>query len=322
MSSTTAYEVVMATWNGADHLDQQFASILGQSCLPVRVLVADDGSSDATLTLVEAWQRRSSVPVELLPARPQRLGSCASFERLLAASRAPYVMPADQDDIWDTDKAVRLLTAMGELERHWGSATPLLVHGDLRLIDHQERPLAPSFHRFQGLQPQRSTWLAIALQNVVTGCSSLVNRACIAQALPFPPEAVLHDWWLALVAARQGHIAFLPEACVSYRQHGANAVGAIGGQRQLLKRLRQALDAGAVQRLLGPGLDQLQACTQRFPDGLTAQQNRWLAQLRHPLPLRRWRAAQALGLRKHGVWRTAGFYAALGFWSPAAPGGG
>ena len=311
----------MATWNGADHLDQQFTSILGQSRLPVRVLVADDGSTDATLSLVRAWQHRSSVPVELLPAMPERLGSCRSFERLLAASRAPYVMPADQDDLWDADKADRLLSVMGDLEARWGSGVPLLVHGDLRLIDRAGCVFASSFHRFQGLQPQRSAWLAIALQNVVTGCATLLNRSCIEQALPFPPQAVLHDWWLALVAARQGHVAFLPDACVSYRQHGGNAVGALGERRQLIRRLRQVLQAGAAPRLLEPGLRQLQACAQRYPRGLTSLERRWLAQLTDPSPLRRWRAAQGLRLRKHGLWRTAGFYAALACWSPAVSGG-
>ena len=306
----------MATWNGAEHLDRQLASILGQRWQPARLLVADDGSSDATLTLVRAWQQRSSVPIELLPPVVERLGSCRNFERLLAASRAPYVMPADQDDIWDVDKAERLLVAMRQLEERCGCDVPLLVHGDLRLIDREGRVFAASFHRFQGLQPQRNTWLAIALQNVVTGCATLLNRACLEQALPFPPQAVLHDWWLALVAARLGQVAFLPEACISYRQHGDNAVGAIGDRRQLLRRLRQGVNGGAASRLLEPGLHQLQTCAQRYPQGLTARQCRWLAQLTDGSPLRRWRAALGLGLRKHGFWRTAGFYAALTCWRP------
>ena len=105
-----AYEVVMATCNGASYLDEQMASIMEQSLPPVRLLVADDGSTDDTLERLVQWQRRSSIPIELLPAsQRERLGSCRNFERLLQASRAPYVMLADQDDIWDHNKAERLL---------------------------------------------------------------------------------------------------------------------------------------------------------------------------------------------------------------------
>ena len=35
----------------------------------------------------------------------------------------------------------------------------------------------------------------------------LLNRALLNQALPIPAEALMHDWWLALVASRFGQIA-------------------------------------------------------------------------------------------------------------------
>ena len=315
-----AYEVLLATCNGAEHLDQQLASILAQTRPPQRLLVADDASSDGTAQLLEAWQRRSAVPIELLQPLPQRQGSCASFERLLTASRAAYVMPADQDDLWDVDKAERLLAAMVALERRWGSEQPLLVHGDLRLIDATGEALAPSFHRHQGLRPQRTGWLEVALQNVVTGCACLVNRACVQQALPFPPEAVLHDWWLALVAARLGCIGYVAEPCVSYRQHGSNLVGAAGWRRQLRRRLREGLVANtgqeAAEQWLGPGLRQLRACQQRYGDGLSLRQRRCFDALYGRACWSRLAAALALGLRKHGPWRTLGFYGALLRWQP------
>ena len=236
----SAYEVVMATCNGVVYLDQQILSILEQTCQPARILVADDGSTDGTLQCLQSWQQRSSVPIDLLPnAAAERLGSCRNFERLLQASTLPYVMLADQDDIWDSDKAERLLQKMHQLERQHGSEHPLLVHADLRLMNASGEVFVASFHRYQGLLPQRDELLAIGLQNVVTGCASLVNRACLHQALPFPPEVVLHDWWLALVAARFGGLGYWPEPCLSYRQHGSNVVGAKGWHRQLQARLAE-----------------------------------------------------------------------------------
>ena len=172
------YEVVMATCNGESFLDQQIASILRQTELPKRLLVADDLSSDRTLKRLRRWQQNSSVPIELLPsAGLERLGSCRNFERLLQASAAPYVMLADQDDLWDLNKAERLLRQMALLEQHWGSERPLLVHTDLRLIDAEGQAIYPSFHRLQGLKPERHALLEIGLQNVVTGCASMLNRA-------------------------------------------------------------------------------------------------------------------------------------------------
>jgi glycosyltransferase involved in cell wall biosynthesis len=307
-----AYEVVMATYNGARYLDEQITSILGQTVPPARVLVADDGSTDRTLECLADWQLRSHVPIELLPPLgSDRLGCCRNFERLLQACTASYVMLADQDDIWDRDKAERLLEQMGRLEQCRGSEGPLLVHADLRLIDADGRALAASFHRRQGLRPDRQGLLQIGLQNVVTGCAALVNRACLIQALPFPVEVVLHDWWLALVAAQAEGISYLPKPCVSYRQHCSNVVGALGWRAQLQSRIRQFFAANRqvfAAELISPGLLQLRACVRRLGSAALVAQ---LEPLWSRSPWLRLSTALGLRLRKHGLWRTAGFYAAL-----------
>ena len=306
------YEVVMATCNGERFLDQQIASILAQTVLPSRLLVADDCSSDQTLKCLRHWQKQSPVPLELLDLNgSERLGSCRNFEQLLGESVASYVMLSDQDDVWDVDKAERLLQQMVVLEHRFGAEWPLLVHADLRLIDAEGHQIHPSFHRCQGLYPQRDGLFEVGLQNVVTGCALLVNRSAVDRSLPFPDEVVLHDWWLALVAARAGGLAYLPEPCSSYRQHQANVVGARGWRHQLIKRLRDVdvLHPGlAAQRFISPGLLQLRACLARFgpPEKATRLERLWSASV-----WVRCSSAFRLGLCKHGWWRTAGFYAAL-----------
>jgi len=306
------YEVVMATCNGERFLDHQIASILAQTVLPSRLLVADDGSSDQTLKCLRDWQKQSPVPLELLDCNgSERLGSCRNFEQLLRESVASYVMLSDQDDVWDVDKAERLLTQMNVLEHRFGAEKPLLVHADLRLIDAEGHQIHPSFHCCQGLDPQRDGLFEVGLQNVATGCALLVNRSVVERSLPFPDEVVLHDWWLALVAAQAGGLAYLPKPCSSYRQHQANVVGARGWRHQLIQRLlgvdvvRPDL---AAQRLISPGLLQLRACLARFgpPESATRFERLWSASA-----WVRCSTALKLGLRKHGWWRTAGFYAAL-----------
>jgi len=54
----------------------------------------------------------------------------------------------------------------------------------------------------------------------------MVNRALVAITLPIPKEAIMHDWWLGLIAASLGKIEALPQSTVKYRQHSANDIGA------------------------------------------------------------------------------------------------
>ena len=64
------------------------------------------------------------------------------------------------------------------------------------------------------------------MQNYVTGCTVIINKELKELATPFPNGIVMHDWWLALLAASEGKIDFLEESTILYRQHGENSVGA------------------------------------------------------------------------------------------------
>jgi hypothetical protein len=165
-------------------------------------------------------------------AGPGRLGAVGNFGALLEAARqagAGYVLPCDQDDEWRPDKLSRALGLMASLEDRHGRAAPLLVHSDLEIVDPELRTLHPSFLAHQGLRHEgRDPLRVLLVQNFVTGCASLLNRALLELALPLPASCIMHDWWVAQCAAARGAIAFLPDAAVRYRQHAANQVGAAG----------------------------------------------------------------------------------------------
>ena len=214
-----SYDVLLATYNGSLYLKEQLLSILAQTYPPHRIIISDDMSSDSTLDIVYSFINSTTKPIYLLPSPGVKLGCCKNFERLLAFSDSNYVMFSDQDDIWDLNKAEKLLNTMIYHESRHESSYPLLVHSDLRLIDSSGGFLQQSFLKYQSLNPAHNQWHQIAMQNIVSGCSCLVNRKCIDLALPFPPSVIMHDWWLALVASRMGKVIYLDTPTISYRQH-------------------------------------------------------------------------------------------------------
>ena len=128
-----------------------------------------------------------------------------------------------------------MLNFMSQIELA-SNSQPLLIYTDLSLIDISPKYFVTLFFRYQRLNPYKSDWLSIGIQNVVTGCSCMVNRHAIMAALPFPKEVIMHDWWLALVSARIGDIYYLPEPLTLYRQHSSNLVGAKGFYGLLLSK--------------------------------------------------------------------------------------
>ena len=109
------YEVILATYNGSFYIKEQLDSIASQSISPDRILISDDCSTDNTLSIIHDWSNSSSVPVEVLPSLPSRIGCRSNFERLLDHTILDYVMISDQDDIWESTKAY-LFDQMSNLE--------------------------------------------------------------------------------------------------------------------------------------------------------------------------------------------------------------
>ena len=307
-------EVVLPTYNGAAYLQAQLASIHEQTLRPARVLLRDDGSSDGTKQLILKLQAHYGVWLQLLPA-DGNLGCTANVNRLLEASSAPYVALADQDDLWLPHKLEQGLALMQQMEVLHGSDTPLLVHSDLELVDAEAQPLGCRYLQRQRLNPQRTDPVDLALTNVVTGCTALLNRPLLQMALPIPAEALMHDWWLALVASAFGQIALVEQPGVLYRQHRRNVVGAQGlGLRYWWQRLHSLVADPAAGGHTRAALHQAEVFEQRYGKVLTVLPGL----LRHSRRLRWWLLLRLLRSQrpsKHGPLRTLGLYGLIA-WMP------
>ncbi|KZR78347.1 glycosyltransferase family 2 protein [Prochlorococcus marinus] len=232
-------DVVLPVFNGYEYLEQQVASIASQTLRPRRLLIRDDGSSERVLKLIHRLEAYYSPWLVVLPSEGN-VGCTANVNALLKCVEASYCALADQDDIWLPDKLERGFTALSAIEKRKGCNSPALVHSDLHLVDASLRPYGCTFMKRQMLNPALVAPSDLALTNVVTGCTALFNRALLDRAMPLPPEALVHDWWLALVASAYGEIGFIPTPSILYRQHQSNSIGAHGlGFRYWLKRLYQ-----------------------------------------------------------------------------------
>lgn len=154
-------------------------------------------------------------------------GASANFSALLRESRAEYVALCDQDDVWLPAKLARTQARLRELEAEFGRDTPLLVFCDSALVDAELRPLGGTSVSRQRVNAVRGLALnRLLVQNYIPGHAMLFNAALRRRVGEVPAEAIMHDYWIALVAAAFGRIGFVDEPLVLYRQHGRNVLGA------------------------------------------------------------------------------------------------
>ena len=272
MTDSRGIDILLATYNGEVFLEAQLNSILKQTHEDWRLIVRDDGSMDGTREILESYRARFPNKVVVVEDREGNLGLVQNFSRLMEHASADYAVFCDQDDVWMPDKLELTLAKMRDLEREHGAHTPLLVFTDLSVVDQDLQVIHPSFWRYQGVRPQRCNTLnRLLLDNVVTGCTAMMNRPLIQKSVPIPPQAIFHDWWVALVAAASGFSGYVARPTVLYRQHGQNLIGArvftiadlparIYGVPKNLEKNRKAK-----LKIFSQGAALLERCADRLP---------------------------------------------------------
>jgi hypothetical protein len=306
--------ILMATYNGGEFIEEQLASLRAQTYADWRLWIRDDGSTDGTVETIRRCAAQDE-RVRLLEPDGVRKGASGSFSSLLErfAPDADYLMFCDQDDVWLPSKIEITLAGMRALEAHFGVESPLLVHTDLSVTDRELKVFATSFWRFQGLNPDVKGLGRLLVQNNVTGCTMMANRTLAMLARPVPSQAIMHDWWLAVVAAAFGQIGHVPQPTMLYRQHGANDTGA--KNYRLAYVLRKAL-AGLAELKASLLKTQCQACAfmERYVSRLVPGQRLLVEAYCHlsgqGFWTRRWRMLRS-GFFKQGFFRNIGMFLSL-----------
>lgn len=211
----------MATYNGAQWIEQQLRSILAQADVDVHVALRDDGSEDPGYLEQCRLLDRERIEVTFAPAPS---GSAAqNFFALIrehAAERFQFIAFADQDDIWDTDKLRRACEALRKDRAAGYSSGVRAVWNDGR--EHALKQVSTqteSDFLFEGAG-QGCTFVLTAdfyrrIRDFVTEHESLTRRVHF------------HDWTVYTLARTWGlRWTFDPAPTMTYRQHTANSLGA------------------------------------------------------------------------------------------------
>jgi glycosyltransferase involved in cell wall biosynthesis len=265
--------ILLAAYNGGSYIAAQIRSLLDQSWPCWKLYIRDDGSDDDTLAIVSRFAKEFPDRILVFPPDRTRLGADGNFSYLLEHVESDYFMFCDQDDVWLPQKIEKSIQCMRDLESKHGTVTPLLVHTDLRVVDTGLRELDSSVWHYGYHAPEFSRQLnRLLVQNMVFGCSTLINARLKELAAPIPEGVVQFDWWLALVAVCHGAVGYISEATSLYRQHGENSVGAARwGLDYILRKCLHFFDREALTKSLALGRQQAAILLDRYGESLNAE---------------------------------------------------
>ncbi|WP_415846312.1 glycosyltransferase family 2 protein [Stutzerimonas zhaodongensis] len=257
-AATPKVAILLCTYNGAEFLYAQLDSLMAQTHKNWVIYASDDGSSDATLGILERYQNELGEQRLVILGGP-RQGFAKNFMSLVKNTdiAADYYAFSDQDDIWFTDKLARGLASLGNEP----ADTPALFCSRTRLINASGEVIG-----FSPLFAKEPSFRNALVQSLAGANTMLLNgaaRALLAQT-PDNVHIVSHDWLAyLLVSGCGGKVCYDPAPTLDYRQHGGNLIGSNSGFADRLVRVRKMF-AGTFREWSKHNLCALSSFNQRF----------------------------------------------------------
>lgn len=226
--------VLLGTLNGEKYLVEQLCSLEAQSHPRIDVWASDDGSTDATLAILQDWARRWSKGNFAIFTGPGR-GFAENFRTLLisAAIDGDYFAFCDQDDVWEPHKLQLAISRLREC-----GAQPGLFCSRTRSISEDGREIG-----YSPLPLREPSFRNAIVQSLAGGNTMVMNGAARTLVADASRDTVFvsHDWWsYQIVSGAGGLVHYDPRPLVRYRQHDGNQIGANstwGARIHRLKRL-------------------------------------------------------------------------------------
>ncbi|MGA2399048.1 MAG: glycosyltransferase family A protein [Steroidobacteraceae bacterium] len=92
---------VVPVYNGARYLAEALDSILAQTLPPTEIIVVDDGSTDATAQVTDAYAKH------VIYVRQANAGPASARNRGIGLAKGDFISFLDADDLWHKDKLER-----------------------------------------------------------------------------------------------------------------------------------------------------------------------------------------------------------------------
>ena len=225
--------IVIPVYNGARYLAATLESVLAQTFTDWELVVVDDGSTDNSRAIADAFAGRD-MRVRVVYKANGGVAAARNTGLQCLGTGSTFVAFLDQDDIWYPESL--------QILRHALLSDPAAagVHGSLRHIDSGGHRIAPypadhpfvgARRGFFGSRPVRwpvtePSTLAVLVYScpASTPGQVLLRRGALAAAGEFDPAlAGADDWemWFRLI--EHGHLAYVDQVVLDYRRHDQNA---------------------------------------------------------------------------------------------------
>lgn len=220
--------IAMATYNGAQYLQEQLNSFKDQTRLPDELIITDDCSTDETEQIISEFAK--TAPFKVIFSRNEKnLGYCGNFNAALMKTSGDLVFLSDQDDVWFPEKIEYMVALSNKNPKY------------LILMNNSE--LTDGYLTTTGLNSiEQFKSVGLDTSYFTMGCCSAVRRELINICLPIPSGFKAHDDWLSAFANGLNAKLVDHKILQYYRRHEANESQFIANRTTRVSRFDVYLD--------------------------------------------------------------------------------
>jgi glycosyltransferase involved in cell wall biosynthesis len=207
--------VCMASYNGAEFIEEQLYSILNQLSERDEVVIVDDCSIDDTVQKIELI---NDSRIKIFKNDSNK-GHVFTFGRAIGLAENKIIFMSDQDDIWLNGRVAVMTEALVK-------TNSLLVSSNSNFINSGGETIE---YKIDGVQSNNSKKHLRNIIDIFTGkenyygCAMAFKKELNKTILPIPNYVESHDLWIATAANLLRSNVHCNEITLSRRVHGNNA---------------------------------------------------------------------------------------------------
>ena len=208
-----AITVIIPLYNGADFIRESLGSVLGQILPPAKIIVVDDGSTDAGPDIVLQMARDHDISL----LRKPNGGQSSARNLGIAHAETPLIALLDQDDVWSPHHLRELVKPFRKEsfpELGWVYSNLDEIDREGRMVMHSCLDSVP-----QAEHPKRSLSGCLASDMFVLPSASLINRRAFEAVGGFDERLIGYeddDLFLRMFRHGYGNV-YLNEALTKWR---------------------------------------------------------------------------------------------------------
>ncbi len=218
--------ILMTTYNGEKYLAQQIDSIMHQTYNNWKLIIRDDGSIDDTIKILSEYKKRDD-RIEVFQNTSSKHGAYLNFWTLIHIVKNEYIdydyyFFSDQDDVWEPDKIETMIFEGEKIS----SKKPLLLYGDMRVINQENQLVYESLNQMMGIG-EMSGYSLLFTHGFLWGCDICVNRELFTRMPLLPLDnpnigIMSHDNYMGKYALLKGKIKYIDQIMINHRRHDNN----------------------------------------------------------------------------------------------------